>query len=123
MVDYAELATVAEELIQEFGRAISVRKVTTGAPADPAKPWEPGAEATVDTAGNGVFLETKRSHLTGEIIPADQSLLLLSAAELGAVIPIAKDRIVDGSDVWEITKVETLKPGATTLLYELQVKI
>ncbi len=122
MVDYVELATVAQELILEFGRAMSVRKVTTAVPGDPDTPWVPGAESVADTAVNGVFLETKRSHITGEMIPEDRSLLLLSASELGAVVPIGKDRIVDGAKVWEVLRVETLKPGATALIYELQVK-
>lgn len=122
MVDYVALGVVAQELIEEFGRAMSIRKVTTAAPGDPAKPWVPGAESTVDTAGFGVFLETQRSFLTGELIPADESLILLSATEFGAVVPINKDRIVDGSDVWEIVQTNTLKPGATVLIYELRVK-
>ncbi len=121
MVDYTALATVAQELIEEFGRAMSVRKVTTGAPGDADKPWLPGAEGTADTATTGVFLDTEKSFITGELIPTDQSVLLIAASGL-AVIPINKDRIVDGSEIWEITKVTILKPGATVLLYELMVK-
>ncbi len=122
MVDYVALATTAQELILEFGRAVSVRKVTTAAPGDPAKPWVPGAEATADTDVTGAFLDTQRSFITGELIPSDESVLLLSASELGAVVPINKDRIVDGSDVWEVTKVDTLKPADVALLYELRIK-
>lgn len=122
MVDYANLAAVALRLIQANGRAVSLRKVTTGAPGDSAKPWVPGAEATADTTATGVFLDTQRSFITGELIPTDESVLLLSASELGALVPINKDRIVDGSDVWEVTKVDTLEPGDTALLYELRIK-
>lgn len=122
MVDFVALATTAKELIAEFGRAVSLRKVTTDTPADLAKPWVPGAEATADTAAIGVFLDTQRSFITGELIPADQSVVFLSASELGSVVPIGKDRLVDGSDTWEIVTVNTLKPANTVLLYELMVK-
>ncbi len=118
---YTEMAATAEELIKEFGRTVSVRKVTTGAPADVAKPWVPGAEKTADTVTKGVFLETNRSFITGEVIPEDKSLVLLSAKNLGNIVPIGKDRLVDGSKVWEIDTVETLKPADITLLYELMV--
>lgn len=121
MVDFASLAATALRLIEANGRAISIRKVTTAAPPDPAKPWIPGAEGTADTAAIGVFFDTERSAITNETIPADQSVLLVAASGLG-VTPIGKDRVVDGSDVWEVVKVNTLKPGATVLLYELMVK-
>ena len=119
---YTEMAATAEDLIKEFGRTVSVRKVTTGAPADVAKPWVPGAEKTADTVTKGVFLETKRSFITGEVIPEDKSLVLLSAKNLGNIVPIGKDRLVDGSKVWEIDTVETLKPADIALLYELMVE-
>ncbi len=119
---YTEMAATAEELIKEFGRTVSVRKVTTGAPADVAKPWVPGAEKTADTVTKGVFLETKRSFITGEVIPEDMSLVLIAAKNLGTIVPIGKDRLVDGSDVWEISDVETLKPADIALLYELMVE-
>ncbi len=119
---YTEMAMTAEDLIKEFGRAVSLRKVTTGAPADAAKPWVVGAESTSDTVARGVFLDTKRSFITGEVIPEDMSLVLLSAKALGTVVPIGKDRLVDGTDVWEVVKVETLKPGDVALIYELMVE-
>ncbi|MEE8518140.1 MAG: hypothetical protein V3S98_03330 [Dehalococcoidia bacterium] len=122
MADFVALAATALRLITANGRAISIRKVTTAAPPDAAKPWEPGSESVADTATIGVFLDTERSFISGGLIPTDQSILLIAADGL-AVTPINKDRIVDGSDVWEITNVETLKPGAIVLLYELMVKL
>lgn len=121
MADFAALAATALRLIADNGRAISIRKVTTGVPGDPATPWIPGSESTVDTATIGVFLDTERSFITGELIPTDQSVLLIAASGLG-VTPINKDRIVDEGDTWEIINVETLKPATTVLLYELMIR-
>lgn len=122
MADYAELAAVAQELILEFGRPVSLRKVTTASAPDPSKPWVPGAEATADAVCVGVFLDTERSFLSGEEIPEDQSIVLVDAKTLGAVVPIGKDRVVDGADVWEVVTVLTLRPADVALLYELRVK-
>ena len=122
MADFAALAATALRLITANGRAISIRKVTTAAPPDADKPWEPGSESVADTATIGVFLDTERSFITGELLPTDQSTLLIAADGL-AVTPLNKDRIVDGSEIWEITNVATLQPGDTVLLYELMVKI
>jgi hypothetical protein len=50
----------------------------------------------------------------------DQALLL--AADAVASAPTEEDEVIDGGTTWQVASVEAVQPGATALLYRLQVR-
>jgi hypothetical protein len=123
-MDYLELATLANTLIAETGRTVTVncyRQI----PADSAKPWKgPTSPTTTPSATDtpkAVFVGASGGPPLG-IRSADDDLMK-RAQEICLIGPGASydlqtaNEVVDGSVHWSVLFVDVLKPGDTVLLY------
>lgn len=115
--EYSGLRDSAASLIGNFGRSMTLRKMT-GASYNPAT-----SEAVLTSADHtitAVFQSTKRGR--GEASSTtDESKTLLVASKDLSVVPEVSDRIVDGSTTYQIVGVEEIKPGPSSLLFALRV--
>lgn len=122
--DYTEFESLADSMIEDFGRSITVLKSGTTRTSS-TQQWRGVSDGFANsTAGTevttyGVFLEYNERDLTEEVKRGDQMLLV--AAE-GKADLSAYDGVRDGTRTWRIVSSKLLKPGATRLLYQMQVR-
>lgn len=118
-IDYSALLASATSLISENGRTVTlertVRTNTTG------KPWEPATETVQQQSVSAVWAGYNGDEIDGTLILAGDAKVLISPSGL-SWLPETDCRIVDGSDTWRIVNVETVKPGATSVLLKCQVR-
>ena len=126
-VVHQNFVDLAFRLITANGRAIVVRRKDIT--RDVAEPWKIASEALTDTGTVGLFDKGEGTDLllaTRQAIGAPEgartsvgarvALCYIPAKGLSGEIR-AKDVIVDGDDTWEITEVEKIQPGPTTILF------
>jgi hypothetical protein len=120
MAQYDKAIALALKLITKYGTSIKVRRITD-AVADPTKPWRVTGQTAVDATGVGVFLDYEQKAVDGETILRGDQKVLIAASGL-TVAPAPKDRIVRGTEVWDVVSVQPLKPGDQIVMYEVQVR-
>ena len=118
MTFYSDMADVADDLITEFGQAVTL-KVASGTAYDPATG---GATVTyTDQPGHGCTVDFDKELIDGEKIRIGDQLVLLSP--IGISEPTEGDKLVKGSDTWNIVPPVTVtNPAGTPVLYEVQVR-
>lgn len=133
--DYRQIVATVDELIPQFGRAITLMK-TPRAAADADKPWNgpaewndanhpPGHSLSVDAifvGGAAKFSGTRPPFVAdeaGSLIRRGNSGYLVSGSVNSDLRQF--DRIDDGGQLWKINAVNVLQPGPTVLLYGLEV--
>lgn len=129
-IDYIELAAMVEEMIDEFGRTIDLVKLGS-TNDDVTKPWRgsttPRTTGTIVPA-TGVFVGPTSVAELGflatdiEFTKRAEQILIVSAKKTGANEIEDFHEVVDNTIRWRILKVHLLKPGATRLLYFIEVK-
>jgi len=126
--DYSEITAVADRLISEFGRSITLFRPSTVS-ATSSEPWkEPETfsfaaatsdqKAVVDAVWIGAG-ETEFREVSGGLIRRGAAGFLISGTVNRPVEKFVA--IDDGGELWKIQKVEVLKPGETVLLYGVEV--
>ena len=108
------LKKVASKVITKFGGDVTVRIVTAGA-YDTSDGTV--AETESDTTIKGV-LEDVNLREVNELVQAGDKRLTVAADDL-ATAPETKDRVVIGSVVHQIIRVETTEQANTAITYEL----
>lgn len=130
MAVHSNFVDLMDRLVAVNGRPVSVRKQTGSTPKDPTRPELGSVAETTDYSRNAVFLDSdlrdlllalpgmpdQRTMITREI----DRLVLVPAKNLAVDIDL-EDRLVDGSVVWEITRVIKIQPGPTLVGYILRV--
>lgn len=116
---YTRLASVALAQIADKGRNVTFVTPGTGT-------YNPGAGTYTETAATeatvkAVFTAYSLKDVDGENIRADDKQCLIAASSLSAE-PTTKNKIKEGSTVYEVVSVETVQPGDTPILYKLQVR-
>lgn len=114
---YENIAATALRLISEKGRNVTYRAFTTGN-YNPATGSVSG-DSTTDTTVKMVVTRVVTQNIDNSTLQRGDRLLLIAA---GVVVPNEKDRIVDGSDTFQIISVEEIKPADTAIVYKLQVR-
>jgi hypothetical protein len=127
-INYTEMAAVAQELIDDNGRTVTLIRHKQ-APADANVPWEgPDDPRTVPDATDdviGCFVPISGSGLAKETIDEDalkrtQDVCLIGP---GASFDLATaDELIDGTVHKKITFVQTLKPATIVLMYFVGVE-
>jgi len=114
--DYSDLATVANELIAEFGQNASLIK--TGGAAEGTDPWDPKASTTSTAV---ILVELKHSIIRRgrTMVKEGERLFLVSVAGLE---PKIDDRIDFNLGSHYVMDSQPLNPGGTDLLYEIVAK-
>ena len=119
---YAEMAAMADELLREFGKPLTLRVVTPGT-------YNPGtgsaADTTVDYAGTGALfdyelLASGQTFLDASLLAVGDKQCFLSP--VGVPEPRAGFKVIDGADVWRVMNVKKVAPAGTAVLYELQLR-
>lgn len=119
---YSDLAVVADQLLAEFGRSVTIRAQAAGT-YDP----ESGSATltTSDQAGNGAVFDfglhqSGMAFTAGSMILSGDKQLLLSP--VGITAPAPGDLAIIGSETWNIVSVKTTAPAGTAVLYECQLR-
>lgn len=119
MPDYAKLATTAKRLIDNAGRSVTFR--ARSADKDASRPWLGKTAAASVGTGIGVFVEFGNAEIDGTLVQREDRRLLVASQDLGFE-PTVDHEVVDESDVYQIIRAAQLKPGATSILWDLQVR-
>lgn len=124
MGEYDSSIALAKRLITKKGQAVTLRSLTTAAPVDEDKPWNPGANVPSDQTVMGVFLDYEQRYIDGALIKAgDQRVLMPATDTAGTAIAPAAGRIVlRGQEKWEVITVKPLAPAGDPVMFELQVR-
>jgi len=118
MTFYSEMADVADDLITEFGQPITL-KVAAGTAYYPSTG---GVTVTyTDQTCNGCTVDFDKDLIDGTKVRIGDRLVLLSP--IGISEPTEGDKLVIGSDTWNIVPPVTVtNPAGTPVLYEVQVR-
>lgn len=117
--DYTSLATVADELLTEFGQAVTIGRNTAGAYDTSTGSATVTTESEDGTAAVFDYSPSQRFRAGGLILDGDKHLLLSS---VGISEPRPGDIVTIGSVDWAIITVKTTAPAGTAVLYECQVR-
>ena len=126
-IDYVKAATTAARLVSENGRSVTFLRLDQTID-DSAKPWRGTSnprtvpDDTVTTSG--VFVSPMeggallgRTTTSIEWIKRSEQICIVALGATSTDDLSRFDELLDGTERWRITGVETLKPGSTTLLY------
>ena len=120
---YEDQIANALALITAKGKAYVLREFTPGTPADPLKPWEPGAATPVNHAIVGVKTRWTKSELDSGIKRSDTKLLVPAS---GLVDVTTKMIVVDEDEATEvpfaIINFDLIDPNGEKILYSLQLR-
>lgn len=130
MVDYASFRNLAERLIEENGRDLSLVRRDQGNPVDPAKPWRASTEAAeITVVVKGVVIEFEKEDFDGSLVRrGDKRILIADKSVLdeggsAANLQIEDyDHVLDGTVRWKILGANTIDPGDTRIMFDLQVR-
>lgn len=114
--DYAETRDDADELIEEFGQDVSVRRTTNSGTA-----WEP-TQATTDYATKAAILDYSARQIDGENILVTDRRALVSAGPLNGVRPVVGDKLVVGGVAIPIVRVVALDPAGVAVMFDCQLR-
>lgn len=116
-MNYSRYVKTAKKLVQKYGI--------------PVKFEIPGEDTTDPITGEftegtpthpepfGVLTKYSKSSIDGTIIQQGDQLLLV---EPSVTIPRTVQEVEVDNEVWQVVDVETIKPGATAILYKVQVR-
>lgn len=117
--DYIESRADADELIEEFGQAVSIRRVSSTGPAhDPTI-------TTVDYTTFAAILDYNSRQIDGENILVTDRRALIAAGPLSAlgITSIAPpDSIVIGGVAVPVVRVMPLNPAGTVVMFDCQLR-
>jgi hypothetical protein len=113
---YAKMATVAKDLLEDFGQAVTITRVT-GSTRDPVTGATTAGTST-DYTPNGVLKAYKSNLIDGSrILTTDRELTLDDTIE-----PLITDTITVGGESWTPISVGSNNPAGTPLIYAVQVR-
>jgi len=117
--NYAKSQATATKLLTQFGQTVTRRTYTAGAynPATGAS-----AQTTADTSRIGVLLDYSNKgeqYVSGNLIQVGDKKLLLDGAGDAALT----DRYIVQSIEYSVLSVMELKPSATTVMFELHLRV
>ena len=118
MTFYSDMADTADELIAEFGQAVTL-KVSAGTTYDP----ETGSSVVTytDQSGHGCVVEFDKKLIDGTKVRVGDKLVLLSP--IGITEPKDGDQLVIGAETWQLVPPVTVTaPAGVAVLYEVQVR-
>lgn len=113
----APLRSVAGKLMAKFGTSITVRSVTH---ATYNVTLGASAETIADTALKGT-LEEYRSHEIGDAVKVGDRKLTIAAKDL-SFTPDTEDRVLIGTTIYRVVRVETVQATDQAALFVIQLR-
>jgi hypothetical protein len=127
-LNYTKFQLLAERLIGENGRTVTLVRRDQNNPIDIDKPWR-GSTGASDISFDliGVIIEYDKEDIDGTLVRISDQRLLIAAKDIEDVMPANEliedyDEVIDGSVHWKIVKVGTVKPGAVRIMYDIQLR-
>ena len=130
MVDLTPLIAVAQRLITENGRSVTLVQFDT-VPTSASQPWKgnadpratPAAELPIDAAfvNPSGASSLGLSLTTSDLLKRSEQILIISPGAQVDVTPFHEVLDIDGTS-WKIQAMEVLRPGTETALAFIGVK-
>lgn len=115
--DYASLATTAAEQIADKGRDVQLVYKTAGTYNPATDKLDNDVEETVTV--KALVTNYNKRDISGGLVEANDLQVIIAAD--GITKPKTSDKILDDEE-FTIVSVSEIKPGATAMLYKLQVR-
>jgi len=116
--DYAELATLASELLAEFGRDITLRSLNSGAyDYDTSLVATPAPTDVVRKAAVFDFQEGE-TEFNGNLIKMGDKRLLMEPG----VVPTVANQVFIAGVGFEVLSVGEINPAGTPVVYSLHIR-
>lgn len=117
--DYVEARDDADELLTDFGQAVSLRRTTNS-----GTEWAP-TQTTADTATVAAIIDYDTQEIDGVNILATDQRALVAAGPLTAagITSVRKpDALVVGGVAVPIERVKTIAPAGLVVMYDCQLR-
>jgi len=129
-LNYTSFRALADRLISENGRNLSIVRRDQANPVDAAKPWRASTEAgTITTVVVGVFIEYEKEDFDGSLVRRGDKRVLIAAKDVedettGTLNVKVEDydHILDGDVRWKIIDAKLIEPGNLRIMYDVQVR-
>jgi hypothetical protein len=122
--NYARFVALARALIENSGRSVTLAKLSA-TPSNAAKPWDgPAAPTTTDAVTtSAVSVPAQGEDLSSVVnnvdLFASSEIVYLVAAPVTGENLADYNQVTDDSIVYNIDRVEVLKPGPLVILYAM----
>lgn len=113
--DYTRPRATADRMLARFGQTGALRRETRSGPA-----YDPEI-STEDHACTFAVEDYRAQEIDGSRVLVTDKRAILKAGGL-AIVPTTSDKLVVAGVAHSIVRVETLAPGGTTLLWQLQIR-
>ncbi len=128
-LDYVSFQNLAERLIEENGRTISLVRRDQGNPTDPSKPWRGSTEADeITVVVKGVFVEFEKQDFDGTLVRRGDKRILIADKSVNDESSASNlkiedyDHVLDGGVRWKIITAELIEPGDLRIMFDIQVR-
>jgi hypothetical protein len=129
-LDYVKFQLLAERLIEENGRTLSLVRKDQGNPVDPAKPWRANeTDEDISFSIIGVVIDYDKEDFDGSLVRRGDKRALVAFKSVSDVLPLPAnlkvedyDYLIDGGVRWKILDITTIEPGNLRILYDIQVR-
>lgn len=118
--DYADEISLSKELIDEFGRTVSIKRKSSTL-IDAAKPWLGTEETYTSYSCSAVVYPIDERHVNNTSVLSGDMLAYVAASGL-AIEPGIYDLFVDGSDTYNVVSASVVRTGSPNILYTLTLR-
>lgn len=116
MTFYSDMASVANDLLTEFGADVILLRSTPGT-FDRVTGAETGA-TTAEITATGIQQSYKADLIDGTRIKHGDRLYVIDDTQT----PAMTDKVKVGSDYWSIVNIDETNPAGTVIVYFIQVR-
>ena len=125
--DYSEIADVTDEILEEFGQAVTLIHINEGTYV-PGTGWVPADPAETIQAGIGAVVDWDSNHIDGTLILIGDKRLLLSSlntAGLALTAPVLGDTVTDAAGIVYtlVAPLKTVSPAGTVVLFDVNLRV
>lgn len=114
------LQSVNRLLAKNGNDSFSIRRMTTTS-FDPDNPTQAPTKTTTDYTLSSYAGQYKRYQIDGELVRTGDIKLYVDPTDL-SITPSTADRIINGSEEWDIIDVKKYTQQDTVVLYILQIR-
>lgn len=127
-LNYTNMRALAERLIEENGRTVSLVRVDQVNDTDPARPWRGTTGASeISISVLAVMVPFEKEDFEGSLVKRGDMRAFVAATsvedENPANVQIEDyDYMLDGGVRWKIVEAQSINPGSLRIVYELQLR-